>query len=76
MGAALRLVLSRGDWQCVIIYQDRFSQRSQVAKQQMRPNFQHLRRTKPTHQPVEDARGNAEALLAMKEKLGLKISLK
>lgn len=36
-------------------------------------NFKHLRRTKHTHHPVDDARGNAEALLAMKE-LGLKIS--
>lgn len=36
--------------------------------------FKHLRRTKHTHNPVDDARGNAEALLHMKE-LGLKISL-
>jgi len=28
-----------------------------------------------THNPVDDARGNAEALLEMKEQLGLKISL-
>jgi hypothetical protein len=37
-------------------------------------NFKHLRRTKHTHHPVDDARGNAEALLAMKETLGLRIS--
>lgn len=37
-------------------------------------NFKHLRRTKHTHHPVDDARGNAEALLAMKAQ-GLKISL-
>jgi hypothetical protein len=37
-------------------------------------NFQHLRKTKHTHHPVDDARGNAEALLAMKEKMGLEIS--
>ncbi|WP_197442953.1 3'-5' exonuclease family protein [Lignipirellula cremea] len=36
-------------------------------------NFKHLRKTKHTHNPVDDARGNAEALLQMKE-LGLKIS--
>lgn len=36
-------------------------------------NFKHLRKTKHTHHPVDDARGNAEALLQMKE-LGLKIS--
>ena len=36
-------------------------------------NFKHLRKTKHTHHPVDDARGNAEALLQMKE-MGLKIS--
>jgi hypothetical protein len=35
-------------------------------------SFKHLRRTEHTHNPLDDARGNAEALLAMKE-LGLKI---
>ena len=38
-------------------------------------NFKHLRKTKHTHHPVDDARGNAEALLEMKDTLGLKISL-
>jgi hypothetical protein len=38
-------------------------------------NFKHLRRTKHTHNPVDDAMGNAEALLHMKEVLGLKIKL-
>jgi hypothetical protein len=38
-------------------------------------NFKHLRKTAHTHNPVDDARGNAEALLRMKED-GLKISLK
>ena len=38
-------------------------------------NFKHLRRTLHTHDPVDDAKGNAEALLHMKEELGLKISL-
>lgn len=38
-------------------------------------NFKHLRRTKHTHHPVDDARGNAEALLELKEKHGLKIRL-
>jgi len=37
-------------------------------------NFKHLRKTKHTHHPVDDALGNAEALLAMKEQMGLKIS--
>jgi hypothetical protein len=39
-------------------------------------NFKHLRRTKHSHHPVDDARGNAEALLALKEKYGLKINWK
>jgi len=36
-------------------------------------NFKHLRKTRHTHHPVDDAKGNAEALLQMKE-MGLKIS--
>jgi hypothetical protein len=36
-------------------------------------NFKHLRKTAHTHHPVDDAKGNAEALLEMK-KMGLKIS--
>jgi hypothetical protein len=38
-------------------------------------NFKHLRRTKHTHHPVDDAKGNAEALLAIKEQFDLKIRL-
>jgi hypothetical protein len=37
-------------------------------------NFKHLRKTEHSHDPVDDARGNAEALLAMKS-MGLKIAL-
>jgi len=37
-------------------------------------NFKHLRRTEHTHHPVDDAKGNAEAMLHMKEVLGLKFS--
>ena len=36
--------------------------------------FKHLRKTRHTHNPVDDATGNAEALLAMRE-MGLKIKL-
>ena len=36
--------------------------------------FKHLRKTAHTHHPVDDALGNAEALLEMK-KMGLKIAL-
>jgi hypothetical protein len=35
--------------------------------------FKHLRKTKHTHNPVDDAKGNAEALLTMKHQYGLKI---
>jgi hypothetical protein len=38
-------------------------------------NHKHLRRTPHTHHPVDDARGNAEALLHMKLEMGLKIAL-
>lgn len=38
-------------------------------------NFKHLRKTEHTHNPVDDAKGNAEALLHMKKEMGLKISL-
>lgn len=36
-------------------------------------NFKHLRKTQHTHHPVDDAKGNAEALLTMKKEFGLKI---
>lgn len=39
-------------------------------------NFKHLRQTEHTHDPVADAIGNAEALLTMKQNMGLKIDLK
>lgn len=35
-------------------------------------NFKHLRKTAHTHHPVDDAKGNAEAMLKMRETLGLK----
>lgn len=33
----------------------------------VRRNFKHLRKTRHTHDPVDDAKGNAEAMLAMKD---------
>jgi len=39
-------------------------------------DFKHLRETEHTHDPVDDVRGNAEALLKIKEEYGLKIKLK
>lgn len=38
-------------------------------------SFKHLRQTPHTHNPLDDARGNAEALLTLKSQ-GLKIALK
>jgi len=38
--------------------------------------WKHLRKTKPTHNPIDDAKGNAEVLLHLKNEMGLKISLK
>ncbi len=35
-------------------------------------NFKHLRKTRHTHHPVDDAMGNAEALLAMRERFDLR----
>ena len=45
----------------------------QGLKKDVTAGFKHLRRTPHTHNALDDARGNAEALLAMKEDLGLKI---
>lgn len=39
-------------------------------------NFKHLRRTPHTHNPVDDAIGNAEALLVLKTEFELKIGLR
>jgi DNA polymerase III epsilon subunit-like protein len=38
--------------------------------------FKPLRRTRHTHNPVDDARGNAEALLHLRDAMGLKIDLR
>jgi hypothetical protein len=38
-------------------------------------SFKQLRVTPHTHHPVDDARGNAEALLRTKQDLGLKLKL-
>jgi hypothetical protein len=37
--------------------------------------FKHLRQTEHTHHPLDDAKGNAEALLTIIENYGLKIKL-
>ena len=38
-------------------------------------SFKHLRKTKHTHNPVDDAIGNAEALIAMKNEFNLRMKL-
>ncbi|MFN8384531.1 MAG: 3'-5' exoribonuclease [Anaerolineales bacterium] len=38
-------------------------------------NFKHLRKTTHTHNPLDDAIGNAEVLLYMKNEMGLQINL-
>jgi len=38
-------------------------------------NFRHLRKTVHSHHPVDDARGNAEALLQIRDRFGLRIAL-
>lgn len=43
-------------------------------KMDMRASFRHLRKTKHDHNPVNDAKGNAEAFQAM-VKMGLKVNL-
>jgi hypothetical protein len=41
-----------------------------------RAQWKHLRKTAHTHNPVDDAKGNAEALLYMKNEMGLNIDFK
>ena len=41
----------------------------------MSQNFKHLRKTVHSHHPVDDVKGNAEALLFLKKEMGLKINL-
>jgi hypothetical protein len=37
--------------------------------------FKHLRKTRHSHHPVDDAKGNAEAMLHMRDAMGMKIVL-
>ena len=41
----------------------------------MTQNFKHLRKTVHSHNPVDDVKGNAEALLHLQNALGLKLNL-
>jgi len=38
-------------------------------------NFKHLRKTRHSHPPTDDAKGNAEAMLHMRDKMNLRIRL-
>lgn len=40
-----------------------------------RAKWKHIRKTEHTHHPVDDAMGNAEVILYMRDELGLKIKL-
>jgi len=75
------------DWQFVNWYFHHFMGRNPFGHSSMnlgslykglvrdvRLSFKHLRKTTHNHHPVDDARGNAEALLAMVD-MGLKIKL-
>ena len=42
----------------------------------LRASFKHLRKTRHTHHPVDDARGNAEAMLQINETYKLNIKFK
>ena len=76
------------DWQFVNWYFHHFLARNPFGFSSMNLNslykgivrdtsasFKHLRKTRHTHHPVDDAMGNAEALLQMQQALGLKIKL-
>ena len=68
------------DWQFVNYYSWRFLGANRFGhsstnlgslykgiQRDLRQNFKHLRRTSHTHNPVDDARGNAEALLTIQD---------
>jgi len=40
-----------------------------------RENFKHLRKTKHTHNPVDDAKGNAEAIIEINRRFNLRMDL-
>lgn len=76
------------DWQFVNFYFWKFCGRNPFGhsstnlgslfkglEKDMFKNFKHLRKTKHTHHPVDDATGNVEALLYMRSNMGLKFSL-
>lgn len=76
------------DWQFINWYFHHFLERNPFGHSSMNlgslykgvvkdtsANFKYLRKTRHTHHPVDDARGNAEALLQIKNEHGLKITL-
>lgn len=76
------------DWMFVCWYFQHFLQRNPLGyssqnlgslykglMKDFKLNFKHLRKTAHTHNPVDDTKGNAEALLILKEKYNLNIIL-
>jgi hypothetical protein len=73
------------DWQFINWYFHHFLGRNpfgfsslnlgSLYKGMVKDTFKTLRQTRHTHHPVDDARGNAEALLHMRAQMGLKIAL-
>ena len=68
------------DWQFINYYCHKFAGRNPFGfsstnlnslykglRGNMRKNIRHLRKTKHTHHPVDDAKGNAEAFLKVRE---------
>jgi len=76
------------DWMFICWYFHHFLQRNAFGhsstnlgslykgmEKDMRKNFKRLRKAVHTHNPVDDAKGNCEALLHMRDKMGFKIKL-
>lgn len=76
------------DWQFINYYFHRFLKRNPFGHSSTNlgslykglvkdtsKNFKHLRKTRHTHNPVDDAFGNAQALLHMQKEMGLKIGI-
>lgn len=77
------------DWQFINYYSHRFALRNPFGFSSMNINslykgvekdmfasFKHLRRTKHTHNPVDDARGNAEAFATIVNRYGIRTGRK
>ena len=76
------------DWQWINYYFDLYDIRNPFGwsarrigdmycgiKGDVRARWKHLRKTNHDHHPVNDAKGNAEVLIHMRDKMGLKVRL-